>query len=95
MLAGVGDVDGHLAVQVVRGGDRDHLDVALLEHLAVVVEDARDAEAFRQGLGVARRGRADGDDLGLFGHDLEGGGVDLAFELRTDDADFDFSFVAH
>ena len=91
VLAGVGDIDGHLGVQGVGGGDGDHLDVRLLEHLAIVVEDPRNAVLLGQLLGMPGRGRGDGHHLRLFGHDLERRRVDIGLELRADDADLDLS----
>ena len=93
VLAGVGDVERHLAVQAVGRRDRDHLDVGSASICAVVGEPARDAVALRELLGVAGRGRGDGDDLRFFAHLFDRGGVDVGLEPRADDADFDL--VSH
>src|SRR5258708_5161773 len=45
VLAGGGDVFGHLRVKAVGSGDGDHFDVALFEHFAVIGEDAGDVVA--------------------------------------------------
>ena len=49
---------------------------------------------WRELSGVTGGGRAYGDDLGFFRHDLERCGVDVGLELGADDSDFYFS-VGH
>jgi hypothetical protein len=74
-------------VQSVRRRDRDHLDVGVAQHLAVIGVVPRDAVAARERLGIPRRRRGDGDDLGLLGHRLHRRRDAVGLEARADDPD--------
>jgi hypothetical protein len=95
MFAGVGGVDGHLGVQCVGGGDGDQLDVGFGEHLAVIGEPAGQVMFAGELFGVTGGGRRHGNDLGFVGQDAERFGVDIGFELGSDDADFDSTWMGH
>ncbi len=65
VLAGAGRGDGHLGVLVVGQRQRDQLDVVAGQQLPVVLVGVRDPALVGERLGLARRGRGHGQQVGL------------------------------
>ena len=95
VLARAGDVDGHLGVQIIRRGDRDHLDILLRQHLAIVVEDARDAVSFRQRLGMPGVGEATATTSASSGIMRNDSPLNIRLEPRADDPHLHFAIRRH
>ena len=66
VLAGVKRRDGDSRVHVRRRADPDHVDVGVVDDLAPVIADARNAELHGEGLGRLAAPVADGDDFDVW-----------------------------
>src|SRR6185312_9320323 len=95
VFPGVREIDGHLGMQVIRGRNRHHLDIGLLEHLFVILKHARDAILPGELLRIAGGRRCNGDDFRLLRHELKRCAVYVPFESRSDDSDLYFAAVCH
>jgi hypothetical protein len=82
VLAGLGTLDGHLRVKIIWCSDRDHLDVALLEHFPIVGEYGRNVVLSGERCCISGSGRRNRHDLGFFWSDFEGASMDIGFELE-------------
>jgi hypothetical protein len=90
VFAGPGGIHNHLAVQVVRNADIDHIDIRFLQHGAVIAEGARDVAFLREMRRVIRAGNS--NDIGIMHPAGKCGMVNIADEPCSDDADVDGRF---